>query len=98
MAFDKKRWHVFADWLKAQREAARLSQDGLANLVGVDRQTIYRLENALSGTRRETILALAKALDADEREALRKAGFASNDPTDDELVADGLFSGYYNLT
>jgi transcriptional regulator with XRE-family HTH domain len=77
MSFDKERWRVFGNWLKTQRENAKLSQDGLADLIDVDRQTIYRLENALSGTKRETVLALAEALKASESEALLKAGFAS---------------------
>jgi predicted transcriptional regulator len=76
MAFDKQRWRIFGDWLKNRREEAKLSQDGLADLVGVDRQTIYRLENALSGTKRETVNALAEALRVNKAEALNKAGFA----------------------
>ena len=85
MVFDKKRWRVFGDWLKIKREEAKLSQDGLAYLVGVDRQTIYRLENALSGTKRETVIAIAKALNANEEEALRKAGFAPQEEIDSDI-------------
>lgn len=76
MAFDKKRWRVFAEWLKTAREAANFSQEGLADLIDKDRQTIYRLENALSGARRETVIDIAKAVGANIEIALNKAGFA----------------------
>lgn len=77
MAFDKERWRVFGDWLKEKREKSKLSQEGLGDLAGLDRQQIYRLENALSGTKRETVIALANALKVSEDEALQKAGFAA---------------------
>ena len=90
MSFDKKRWRLFGDWLKVKRESANLSQDGLADLIGMDRQTIYRIENAVNGTKRETVLTLAKALNADENEALRMAGFAPQTGKDSPLVNLGL--------
>jgi len=73
----EKRWRIFGAWLKSQREAANMSQDGLGDAIGKDRQTIYRIENALSGTTRETVVDLAKALQVSEETALTKAGFAS---------------------
>ena len=77
MTFDKQRWRGFADWLKTEREKSSLSQDGLGNKVGLDRQTIYRLENALSGTKRETVIKIAETLNADLETALNLAGFTS---------------------
>jgi len=92
MAFYKQRWRIFANWLKKERENAHLSQDGLADLVGVDRQTIYRLENVLSGTKRETVIAIAAALKAEESVALNKAGFSTQngEDTDSHDILEGV--------
>lgn len=94
MALDKKRWRVFGEWLKEKRDHLRLSQDIFGRLVGLDRQTIYRLENALSGTKRETVIQIAESIGADVNEALSKAGFAS-DKT--EIPEDIAIIGYDEL-
>ncbi|MCD9188286.1 MAG: helix-turn-helix domain-containing protein [Pyrinomonadaceae bacterium] len=95
MATDKTRWKVFGAWLKAQRENAKLSQEGLGDRIEVDRQTIYRIENGLSGTKRETVIALAKALQVSESEALIKAGFSpQNSETDTYKILDGVMISF----
>lgn len=49
--------------IRESREAKKFSQDGLAKLVDMERQQIYRIENGLSGTTKETLLSIADALD-----------------------------------
>lgn len=91
MATDKTRWKVFGAWLKTLREQSNLSQEGLGDKIGVDRQTIYRIEGGISGTKRETVIALAKHLPVTEEEALIKAGFAPQDITNDTFdILDGV--------
>lgn len=83
------------DLIREARERKKYSQDGLARLVEMERQQIYRIENAKSGTSKETGLKIAKVLGIDERKILSL--IAGMELSDDELVADGLFSGYYEL-
>jgi transcriptional regulator with XRE-family HTH domain len=76
-------WKAFGEWIKDIRENQRhLSQDGVADRAGLDRQTIYRLEAGKSGTRRETVIAIANALSVDPNLALKKAGFGNPDASD----------------
>jgi ribosome-binding protein aMBF1 (putative translation factor) len=77
MDTNKELWRAFGAWIRDARENKSLSQSGLGNIVGLDRQQIYRIENGLSGTKRETVARLADALDLDESEAYRRAGYAS---------------------
>lgn len=76
IVLDKERWKNFGRWMRETREAKRLSQEGLARRIGIDRQQVYRLEGGLSGTRRETVLKIAEALEQSPAEALNMAGFA----------------------
>lgn len=85
----------FGRFIRARREEKNLSQDGLGQRAGLDRQHIWRIENGLTGTRRDTVRRLAEALDVDQTILLHKAGFSSP-VIDDE--ASGLFSGYYELS
>jgi transcriptional regulator with XRE-family HTH domain len=67
----------FGSWLRDRREALRLSQGGVADKVGVDRQTIYRIEAGQTGTRRDTVIALASSLGLNADEALIRSGWAT---------------------
>jgi ribosome-binding protein aMBF1 (putative translation factor) len=68
-------WKGFGEAVKQHREAAHLSQDGLADRIDRDRQTVYRIEAGINGTKRETVIQIARALGWDETEALNMAGF-----------------------
>jgi transcriptional regulator with XRE-family HTH domain len=70
MSETKRLRRLLGDWVRKHREAKKLSQDGLAGKVDMERQQIYRIENGISGTKQETILRIAKVLEADENEAL----------------------------
>lgn len=67
----------FGNWIRERREALKLSQGGVADKVGVDRQTIYRLEAGQTGTKRETVIAIATALNLSVDEALIKSGLVT---------------------
>ena len=79
MSQSKERWRLFGAYIKSEREKANLSQEGLGDLIGRDRQTIYRIENAIAGTTRETVLKLAEAMALDVGNTLNKAGFSLQD-------------------
>lgn len=85
----------FGRWIRAKREKLQLSQDGVADKVGVDRQTIYRIEGGLTGTKRETVIAIATALDLDVDDALVRSGWATTGVNGDEA---GLFKGLHRLS
>jgi len=67
------RRHPRPDWVRSRqialgrrigdlRRAAELSQDQLADLMGVERRTIQRYENAVTDPRYADLLLLAHAL------------------------------------
>ncbi|MBX3266385.1 MAG: helix-turn-helix domain-containing protein [Acidobacteria bacterium] len=85
----------FGSWLRARREEMHLSQQGVADKVGVDRQTIYRIESGTSGTSRETVIAIAQVLRINVDEALIRSGYAT--PAFDRLDP-GSFKGVEKLT
>ena len=97
---------TFGQRLREKMGESGIKPAELSRRSGVTKQNIDRLLNAtphpitgaLPTTTRETVEKLAPALDWDLNDALLAAGLAPNAPTDDELVADGLFSGYYDLS
>jgi transcriptional regulator with XRE-family HTH domain len=54
--------HELGDRLRAQRLAARLSQETLAELAEVDRKTVSRLENGHAAPPTDVLLRIAHAL------------------------------------
>lgn len=58
----RKKAETFADRLKALREAAGISQYRLAQLAGISKQNVSRLELGRSEPSWETVQALARAL------------------------------------
>lgn len=52
----------FANVLKTRRESVKLSQSALADLVGVDRKTINRIENGHFSPNLDTMIRLATVL------------------------------------
>lgn len=103
---------AFGAWLKAQRKLTGLSQKKVADEVPMDRVQLARIESGESGTKRDTVIGIVNAINkksefhkVDLDEALeRYYGRWSekmerlNNAADDELVAEGLFSGYYDLS
>jgi transcriptional regulator with XRE-family HTH domain len=66
--------HVNPFILKVQRNRKRLTQERLADIAGVDKQTIWRIEKGkLDNTRPGTIKKLARALDIEPAELTREA-------------------------
>lgn len=57
------RRRAIGDRIRAARRPAKLSQEGLAEKVGVDRQTINRIEMGHHAARIDTLLLIADALD-----------------------------------
>lgn len=53
---------ILATHLAAAREAAGLSQQALADIAGINRKTVNRIENQIHSPRLQVIDALAKAL------------------------------------
>lgn len=95
----------FAAWLTEHYRLSRFKNyRDLAQAAGSNPATISRLMNAApqsatdrpSRPRADLVERLANAFGQDARVALHLAGYASQ--SDDEIVADGVFSGYYDLT
>ena len=53
---------IIAEWLRDSRIKADLSQEGLANLAGVDRKTVNRIENGHFSPSVDTMTRIATAL------------------------------------
>ena len=53
---------ILATHLAAAREAAGLSQQALADIAGINRKTVNRIENQIHSPRLEAVEALARAL------------------------------------
>lgn len=97
-------WKAFGKWLQAEREKTGITQDDVAGETGLNVKSVSRIERGEGGTKRKTIIAIIEAVNnlshgyqLNLNEALRRAGFTTGQPTDDELVAEGLFEGYYDL-
>ena len=73
---DRKRWGHFGRFVRALREAKRLSQAEAASRAGMSDRHWKRLEAGASGTTRNKVPAIAHALDADLNETFLNAGFA----------------------
>jgi len=91
----KQMWRDFGAWIREQREKLNFSQGGVADKVGVDRQTIYRIEAGQSGTKRDTVIAIAEALRLNVDEALIRSGFAT---AAYDVMDPGFFSGLEKLS
>ena len=93
---------AFGRWIKRHREAVNISQETAAGLAGLSRAQWARIENGQSSSKRDTLLRIADAVKADVSKTLEKAGFYSSNKSDlekfDELIADGLFKGYCDLS
>jgi transcriptional regulator with XRE-family HTH domain len=80
----------------------KISKAELARKTGLSRTYITDIANATGNTQSgqyrpspETLEKLAKHLEVSSEEILNSIGYETSD---DELVADGLFSGYYDLS
>ncbi len=74
----------FGRWLRSKREERKLSRAELSRLADISDMQIYRIEQGETGSKRETLRLLANALQIDENEVLRRAGFYSRLPVEDE--------------
>ncbi len=70
-------WNRFGQWVASQRQAVNLTQEQLAERIGLDKQQVYRIEKGGS-TKRATVVKIAQALNADSDYAVSLAfGVAS---------------------
>jgi transcriptional regulator with XRE-family HTH domain len=67
---------AFSEWFKKRRNELGLSQEAVAEVSGLSRQQIIRIEKAESGTTRESAPGLARALQVSEEILRMKAGLA----------------------
>jgi transcriptional regulator with XRE-family HTH domain len=95
---------LFGAWLQSEREKAGITQDQVAKKTGLNVKSISRIERGESGTRRDTLIAIVESVNAlshgyqiNLNTALQRCGYAPNGADDGDLIADGLFSGYYDL-
>jgi DNA-binding XRE family transcriptional regulator len=58
----KRSREVIAGWLRDTRIKADLSQEGLANLAGIDRKTVNRIENGHFSPSVDTMTRIALVL------------------------------------
>ena len=61
---------VISEWVKNSRTNLQLSQEGLAEIAGVDRKTINRIENGHFSPNLSTLLSVCKALKVKPSEVL----------------------------
>lgn len=54
--------HELGQDLRSRRKALRISQEDLADLVGVNRRVISELERGIGGTSIRTVIAVCDAL------------------------------------
>lgn len=99
----------FGQWIKTQRNIAGLTQQQVADGADIDRVHLAKIEKGVSGTKRDTAISIAESINKQTKTS-HKVNISEvvdrlygrwdqnkNELTDDELVADGVFSGYYNL-
>lgn len=67
---DKKFLKAFGKHLKKMREDKGFSQSYLANIAGVERSQIIRMENGELNTTISTLKVLADALEVDKKELM----------------------------
>lgn len=67
LSTDQLRKH-FGARIRARREELRQSQSEIARKVGVQKETIYRIEKGLRGSSDDLRIAIAAALDVDPAE------------------------------
>lgn len=65
----------FGDWLKTNRDTAKMTQEELADRAGTKHPSISRLENGKAKPSRGMVLRIAKALGVDHTAGLAAAGF-----------------------
>lgn len=83
----KKIRRELGDLVRSSRQELKLSQDGLAKLIDMDRQSVYRIENAITGTTKETGLKLSKHLGIDKNRILALiAGMEDQPPKDSDRL------------
>ena len=55
---------LLSDWIRETRTKQNLSQEGLAEIAGVDRKTINRIENGHFSPSIETLVRISLSLDS----------------------------------
>ena len=56
--------NVIAEWVKKSRKNLGLSQEGLAEIAGIDRKTINRIENGHFSPSIETLVRISVSLNS----------------------------------
>lgn len=67
----KKQAEMVAERIATKRKKAGLSQDKLAELAGIDRKTVNRIENGHFSPSMETFFRIALALRANAKDFLK---------------------------
>lgn len=70
-AIIKKQAEMVAERIATKRKKAGLSQDKLAEMAGVDRKTVNRIENGHFSPSMETFFRIAHALRANAKDFLK---------------------------
>lgn len=67
----KKQATLVAERITAKRKQAGLSQDALAEMAGIDRKTVNRIENGHFSPSMDTFFRIAYALRANAKDFLK---------------------------
>jgi transcriptional regulator with XRE-family HTH domain len=70
-AIIKKQAEMVAERIITKRKKAGLSQDALAELAGIDRKTVNRIENGHFSPSMETFFRIANALRTNAKDFLK---------------------------
>lgn len=96
---------AFGKWLQTEREKTGVTQDQVAEETDLNVKSISRIERGESGTKKSTLINIVEAINKLSHGyqiklsvALQKYGYTPHEMSDDELVSDGLFDGYYELS
>jgi transcriptional regulator with XRE-family HTH domain len=87
--FDKRIVDV-GDFIRTQRETARMSVRRLAELAGVSNPYLSQIERGLRRPSAEILQQIAKALQISAETLYVRAGFLSDEPTDHNEVRDAI--------
>ncbi len=87
---DDRRLHDVGDFIRLQREAARISVRRLAELAGVSNPYLSQIERGLRRPSAEILQQIAKALQISAETLYVRAGFLADEPVEHDAVRDAI--------
>jgi transcriptional regulator with XRE-family HTH domain len=97
-------WNRFGQWVASQRQSVNLTQEQLAERIGLDKQQVYRIEKGGS-TKRATVVKIAQAFNASSEYAIslafgvvdKKTALEVEDRQAEAARAAEMIKGFLNM-